>query len=377
MKNLILIFSFILIFTTANLFAQTNESIRVGVYGDLTGATSIFGTSTFNGVKLAFKEINASGGVMGRKFFIIMEDDQGRPETAKMVVEKLISFNKVHAIIGEVASSNTLAAAPVAQEDRIPMLTPSSTNPRVTEVGDYIFRACFIDPFQGEAMAKFAFNELKLRRVAIIKDLSSNYSQGLSENFKNTFTKLGGKILTEQGYVQSDQDFKPQLRAVRRLKPDAIYLPGYYGEAAIIAKEARGLKMNMPLIGGDGWDSPELWKLGGAALGNSYITNHFAVDNNAVEVQSFVKKYEAEFGEKPDSLAALGYDAAYMLADAFRRADSTDGKKVRDALAQTRDFNGVTGKSYLNASRNAIKPAVIQKLNPQNSSFVYHSTVQP
>jgi branched-chain amino acid transport system substrate-binding protein len=376
MKNLILIFSVILLFA-ASLPAQTNEPIRVGVYGDLTGATSMFGNATFNGVKLAFKEINASGGVGGRKIFIIMEDDQGRPDTAKMVVEKLISFNKVHAIIGEVASSNTLAAAPVAQEDRIPMLTPSSTNPKVTEVGDYIFRACFIDPFQGEAMAKFAFKELKLRRVAIIRDLSSNYSQGLSENFKNTFTKLGGKILTEQGYVQSDQDFKTQLRAVRRLKPDAIYLPGYYGDVAIIAKEARGLKMNMPLLGGDGWDSPELWKLGGSALRNSYITNHFAVDNNAVEVQSFVKKYEAEFGEKPDSLAALAYDAAYMLADAFRRADSTDGKKVRDALAQTRDFKGVTGKSYLNASRNAVKSAVIQKLNPQNSLFVYHSTIQP
>jgi branched-chain amino acid transport system substrate-binding protein len=376
MKYLILLFTFIFVLT-ANVPAQTNEPIRVGVYGDLTGATESFGTATFNGVKLAFKEINASGGIGGRKLFLIMEDDQGRPETAKMVVEKLISFNKVHAIIGEVASSNTLAAAPVAQEDRIPMLAPSATNPRVTEVGDYIFRACFIDPFQGEAMAKFAFNNLKLRRVAIISDITSDYSQGLRENFKNTFTKLGGRIITEQGYVQTDQDFKEQMEIIRRLKPEAIYLPGYYSNVGIIAREARKLKMNMPILGGDGWDSPELWKLGGFALDNTYITNHFSDQSPSVEVQNFVKKYKAEFGSNPDSLAALAYDAAYMLADAFRRAKSTDGKKVRDALAQTKDFSGVTGKTTLNAARNAIKSAIIQKLNTRDKTFDYHATIEP
>ncbi|HEY0429250.1 MAG TPA: ABC transporter substrate-binding protein [Pyrinomonadaceae bacterium] len=377
MKKLVLLFSFILIFGAINLSAQTNESIRVGVYGDMSGPTASFGTATYNGVKLAFDEINAAGGIEGRKIEIFLADDEGRPERAKQVVEKLISEQKVQALIGEVASSNSLAAAPVAQTARIPMISPSSTNKLVTTVGDYIFRACFIDPFQGEAMAKFAFNELKLRRVAILSDHSSNYGTDLAETFKITFTRLGGKIITEQTYAQTDPEFKTQLRAIRRLKPDAIYLPGYYAQAGIIVREARQLKMNMPLLGGDGWDAPELWKLGGAALNNSYITNHFSIDNPAAEIQNFIVKYKAEFGVKPDSLAALGYDAAYILADAFRRAKSSDGKKVRDALAQTKDFLGVTGKITFNASRDTVKPALVQKLDTRNNTFVYRSTIAP
>jgi branched-chain amino acid transport system substrate-binding protein len=376
MKNLITLFLLIL-FSTADLPAQTLEPIRIGVFGDMSGPTSSFGEATYHGVKLAFDEINAAGGIDGRKIEIFLEDDLGRPEDAKKVVEKLIAENKVHAIIGEVASSNTLAAAPVAQEARIPMITPSSTNPKVTEVGNYIFRACFIDPFQGEVMAKFAFNELKLRRVAIFSDASSDYSTGLARTFRAAFARLGGKIVTEQTYVQRDQEFAAQLKVIRRAKPDAIYLPGYYSEVALIARQARKLKMNVPILGGDGWDSPVLWKLGGDALNNSYITNHFASDDTATEIRTFVKKYEAEFGLKPDSLAALAYDAAYILADAFRRAESIDGKKVRDQLARTKDFAGVTGKTSFNAERNAIKPAVILKLDPLSGQFLYRSTIQP
>jgi branched-chain amino acid transport system substrate-binding protein len=377
MKNVLLFFTFILIFGTANLFAQTNETIRVGVFTDISGATSEYGASTYNGIKLAVDEINASGGIDGRKIEIFLEDDKGRPEYARNAAQKLISEKKVQAIIGDVASSNGLAAAPVAQEAKIPMLSPSSTNAKVTTVGDYIFRACFIDPFQGEAMAKFAFNELKLKRIAVIGDNSSDYSKGLVETFRDTFTRLGGEIIIQQVYSRIDQDFISQLKAIRRLKVDAVYIPGYYGEVGIIAKQARQLKMNMPLLGGDGWDSPELWKLGGGALNNSYITNHYSTDNPAAEIQNFVKKYQAGYGSKPDSLAALGYDAAYILAEAVRRAKSADGKKLRDALAQTKDFKGVTGNISFNTSRDAIKPAVVQKLNARNSEFVYYSTIQP
>ena len=254
MKKIGLLFLLISLFLTKTIFAQTTELIRVGVFADMTGATSSFGEATKNGIVLAVEEINSAGGIGGRKLKIFLEDDQGRPELARTVVKKLIDEKNVEVILGEVASSNSLAAAPIAQEARIPMITPASTNPKVTEVGNYIFRICFIDPFQGEAMARFAFNKLKVRRVAFLSDNSSDYSKGLVRTFEETFTKLGGKIITKQTYSQKDQDFKGQLRTIRRLKPDAIYVAGYYGEVGIIAKEARQMKMLMPLLGGDGWD---------------------------------------------------------------------------------------------------------------------------
>lgn len=378
MKKTILLILIISLFSTSPIFAQTSNTIRVGIFADLTGVTSIFGISTTNGIKLAVDEINAAGGIDGRKLELFIEDDQGRPENAKMVVTKMVEENKVDVILGEVASTNSLAAAPVAQEVKIPMISPASTNPMVTEVGDYIFRTAFIDPFQGEAMAKFAFHELKARRIAVFSDANSNYSSGLSEKFTETFTQLGGKILIKEKFYQTDPNYKAQLIKIRNLKPDAIYLPGYYGEVGVIAKQARQLKMTMPILGGDGWDSPELWKLGGAALNNTYITNHFADDNPLPKVRQFIERYKAKFGVKPDSLAALGYDTAYLLADALRRAKTTDGAKLRDAIAATKDFPGVTGTiSRFSATRNPTKPVVILKLNPQTTRFVYHSTIEP
>lgn len=373
-----LLFTLLLLSFTANIFSQEEASFRIGVFLDMSGQTSSFGTATHNGIKMAVDEINAKGGIDGRKLEIVLEDDEGRPEKAKTVVQKLISEKKVHAIIGEVASTNSLAAAPEAQSAKIPMISSSSTNPKVTEVGDYIFRACFVDPYQGEAMAGFAFYELNIRKVAILGDVNSDYSKGLTKTFTDTFTKLGGKIVATQLYTQSDPDFKAQLVAVRSKKPDALYLPGYYGQVGIIAKQARELKMKMPLLGGDGWDSPELWKLGGEALSNSYISNHFAADDSSAAVRNFNQKYEAIFNIAPDALAALGYDSVYILADALRRAKTTDRKKLRDAIEQTANFYGVTGKmERFNAARNPIKPAVILKIDPQSSSFKYYSTIQP
>lgn len=378
MIDTIFIAFFLILSSVTSIFAQSSETIRVGVFLDMTGQTSSFGIATNNGIKMAVDEINAAGGIEGRKLDVFLEDDLGSPEKAKEAVKKLIAERNIHVLLGEVASTNSLFAGPVAQEAKIPMITPSSTNPRVTQIGDYIFRVCFVDPFQGEAMAKFAFNELKLRRVAIFGDVNSDYSKGLAVNFQDTFKRLGGEILIEQAYTQMDTNFKIQLKSIRKTKPDAIYLPGYYNQVGIIAKQTRELGMNMPLLGGDGWDSPELWKLSGYALKNSYITNHFALDNPEVVVREFVRKYDAKYDSEADALAALGYDTVYLLADALRRAKSADGEGLRDALAATKDFSGVTGKiRNFDGSRNAIKPVVILKLDEKNVKFLYHSSIQP
>jgi branched-chain amino acid transport system substrate-binding protein len=355
----------------------TGDTIKVGVYGDLTGGTASFGQSTKNGVQLAMDEVNAAGGVNGKKIVLVVEDDQGKPEQAKTVISKLINQDKVVAVLGEVASTNSLAAAPVAQEAKIPMITPSSTNPKVTEVGDYISRVCFIDPFQGSSMAKFAAKSLNAKTAAILGDASSDYSKGLTQFFEEEFTKQGGKVIAKEAYTQTDPDFKGQLTKIRDLKPDVIYVPGYYGQVGIIAKQARELGMNMPLLGGDGWDSPDLWKLGGASLKNAYISNHYSADNPAPEIQNFVKAYQAKFGVVPDSLAALAYDSAKVLADAIKRAGGTDSAKLKDAINSTKNFAGVTGTITLDATRNAVKPAVILETNPTDSKFGFKETIYP
>ena len=354
------------------------DTIKVGVYGDLTGQTSSFGQSTKNGIQLAVDEINGAGGVMGKKIELVIEDDQGRPEQAKTVVQKLISQDKVQAVLGEVASTNSLAAAPVAQEAKIPMITPSSTNPKVTETGDYISRVCFIDPFQGSVMAKFASNTLHAKTAAILGDVNSDYSKGLTQFFETEFTKLGGRVVAKEAYTQTDPDFKGQLTKIRNLTPDVIYVPGYYGQVGIIAKQARELDMNMPLLGGDGWDSPELWKLGGDSLKNAFISNHYSAENPAPEIQNFVKAYKAKFNVEPDSLAALAYDAAKVLADAIKRAGgASDSAKLKDAINATKDFAGVTGKISLDPGRNAVKPAVVLELDPAAGKFKYKETIAP
>jgi branched-chain amino acid transport system substrate-binding protein len=356
----------------------TSGDIKVGVYADLTGQTSSFGKSTKDGITLAFEEINAAGGVDGRKLIALVEDDQGLPNQAATVVTKLVTQDKVQAVLGEVASTNTLSAAPIAQSNHIPMITPSSTNVKVTQVGDYIFRVCFIDPFQGSVMAKFAANSLHAKKAAILGDVNSDYSKGLTQFFKEEFTKLGGTVVAEDAYANTDSDFKAQLTRIREKAPDVIYIPGYYSQAGVIAKQARELGMNVPLLGGDGWDSPKLFELGGEALQNAYLSNHYSVDDPSPAIQKFVKAYKARFGgESPDALAALAYDSAYVLAEAIRRAKTTEPSKLRDAIAQTANYSGVTGTITLNKDRDAIKPAVVLKVDPAGKKFVYQETIKP
>lgn len=354
--------------------AGDNE-IVVGEFGSLTGGTATFGQSTHNGVTMAFEEINAAGGVLGKKLKVLVEDDQSKPEEAATAVTKLISQDRVVAVIGEVASSRTLAAAPIAQANKVPLISPASTNPRVTQVGDYIFRVCFIDPFQGAVMAKFAGNSLKLKKVAILYDVRNDYSVGLRNFFSETFKGLGGAIIGEQSYSEGDSDFRAQLTQLKSLGPEAIYVPGYYTEVGTIARQARELGLTVPLMGGDGWDSPKLTEIGGQAIEGSYLSNHYSVDDPSPAIQKFVTAYKTKYGAVPDALAALGYDAAYVLADAMKRAGSTDGAKVRDAIAATTRFVGVTGTINIDKDRNAVKPAVILKV--AGGKFEYVETIAP
>lgn len=350
-------------------------TIVVGYYGDLSGRTSNFGQSTKAGVEMAADEINKAGGINGRLIKVLSEDDEGRPEKAATVVTKLIDQDKVVALLGEVASGNTLAAAPKAQAAKIPMISPSSTNPAVTQVGDYISRVCFIDPFQGDVMAKFAANTLKAKKAAIMLDFNSPYSRGLTEFFEASFKKLGGEIVNKQAYTQGDRDYKGQLTAIRSSNPDVIYVPGYYGEVGVIAKQANQLDIKVPLLGGDGWDSTQLWDLGGEALNGDYISNHYSVDDPSPAIQKFVADYKARNGTVPDALAALGYDAMKVLADAITRAGSTDGPKLKDAINSTKNFVGVTGVITIDPERNAVKPAVVLKL--QDRKYIYVETIYP
>lgn len=357
---------------------SSTGDILVGFYGSLTGDGASFGQSSKEGSELAVEEINAAGGVLGgRKLKLLVEDDQSKPDEASNAVTKLITQNKVVAVLGEVASRRSLAAAPVCQKYQIPMITPSSTNEGVTKIGDYIFRICFIDPFQGEVLAKFAFNDLKARKVAILKDISQDYSVGLTDSITKNFTALGGTVLDPVSYSGGDPDFKAILTQVRGQNPDAIFVTGYYTEAAIIARQARELGMKMPLLGGDGWVGDAL-KNGREALANCYISNHYSADNPDPVVQNFVKAYKAKFNREPDSIAALAYDSVKVLADSITRANSTEGPKLRDAIAKL-DVGGVTGRLKMNAERNVDKPAVIQEVTFANGEvkFVYKTTINP
>jgi branched-chain amino acid transport system substrate-binding protein len=307
---------------------------------------------------------------------VVFEDDFGSAEEAARLTSKLIDQDKVIAIIAGGTSGNSRAAAPKAQSSHVPMISPSSTDPAVTQVGDYIFRACFVDTFQGEVMASFAVNTLKAQKAAILFDFNSPYGRGLTEYFELSFAKLGGQIVNKQTYTQGDADFKGQLSTIRAAEPDVIYIPGYYGDVALIAKQARLIGLTQPLLGGDGWDAPELWPLGGDALNGSYISTHYSSDDPSPGIQTFVEGYKQRYQQMlPDAHAALAYDASKLLVDAIMKAGTTESGKLREALAQTKNFQGVTGVITMDADRNAVKPAVVLKL--LDTRFIYETTIQP
>jgi len=354
--------------------ARAADEIKVGEFAALTGGSASFGQSSHKGTELAFDEINAAGGVLGKQFKLITEDDQSAAGQPATIVRKLISQDKVIAVLGEVRSSATIEAAPICQESKVPLISPAATNPKVTEVGDYISRVCFIDPFQGTVMSKFALGK-GWKKVAVLTDVKQDYSVGLADFFEKGFKAGGGEIVKEQKYSTGDKDFKPQLTSIKAAKPDAIFIPGYYAEVALIGKQARLLGIKVPMLGGDGWVGDSLLKVAGNSLDGSFFSCHFSADDQSPAVQEFVKKFEAKFHEKPDDMAALGYDSAEILADAIKRAGTTDGDKLKTAIADTKDYKGVTGVITLDANRNASKPAVILSIG--GGGFKFEQAVAP
>ncbi len=358
--------------------AAPGDKIWFGHVGSLTGQEATFGDSTDKGVKLAIEEINAKGGLKGKQVDLKTYDDQGKPEEAALAATRLITQDKVTVLLGEVASSRSLAMAPIADANKVPHITPSSTNPKVTKDGDktrpFVFRVCFIDPFQGTVMAKFA-KEKGIKKVAILRDVGNAYSVGLADYFLSKFKDLGGAIVNDQSYKAGDQDFKAQLTAIKARAPEAIYIPGYYTDVALIARQARELGIKVPLMGGDGWDSAKLFEIGGQAIEGSYYSNHYSPDDPSPRIQDFIKRYKERFGAVPDSMAATGYDAAMVAADAISRAKDMIGEDIAQAIAATKDFPGVTGVITLDQDHNAVKPAVV--LEVKGGKAVYVATVAP
>ena len=350
---------------------SAQETIKIGEYASLTGKEAAFGQSSHKGTLLAVEELNAAGGVLGRQIELITDDNQSKQGESATIVKKLIFREKVVGILGEVASMRSLEAAPLCQAYKVPMISPSSTNPKVTEIGNYIFRVCFIDPFQGTVMAKFSKDTLKIRRVAVLTSVSSAYSVGLAKYFKQRFTDDGGEVVIEQKFTEGDKDFNAQLTAIKAAGVEGIFVPGYYTEAALICRQARELDMKIPLFGGDGWEAPELIKIGGDAVEGCYYSTHYSPQVDTPAVKNFVARFKARFGgETPDAMAALGYDSAQVMVDAIRRAGNTEGPAVRDALAATKGFEGVTGTTTMDKERNASKAAVVIMVKDGQFKFV-------
>jgi len=372
--------------------ARREAEIKVGEYGSLTGGTATFGISSKNGIELFVDNLNAQGGIGGKKIHVLVEDDQSKPEEAATAVNKLIAQDGVVAILGEVASSRSLAAAPICQSAGVPMISPSSTNPRVTEIGDYIFRVCYIDPFQGMVIAKFAENTLHYSKGAIFRDNKNDYSVGLANYFAEAYRGMGGTIVADESYSEGDQDFKAQLTVLKGKKPEFIFVPGYYTEVGLIGRQARELGITVPMLGGDGWVSDRLLEIAQDALNGSYFVNHYYENDPNPTVQSFVQNYRKRYNSTPDGAAALAYDAAGVLTHAMQELLQKDPKafetlsgppnpdqkaaraQPRELIAATRDYPGVTGRISLDEHRNAVKPAVF--LGIENRAYKFVATVE-
>ena len=354
-----------------------SDEILIGHYGSLTGSQATFGISTDNGIKMAIEELNAAGGINGRKVKLVTYDDKGEAREASTAVTRLVTKDGVVAVIGEVASGLSLAAAPICQEGGVPMISPSSTNPKVTKVGDMIFRVCFIDPFQGKVCAKFAreHESLKASKAAIVTDQGSPYSVGLEEEFEKSFVAFGGTVVSKQTYQAGDQDYSAQLTSIRAAEPDVIFVPGYYTEVASMILQARKLGMTQPFVGADGWDSAKLGEIAGDAINGCFYSNHYSQEDPSPKIQDFIAKYKAKHNETPDALAALGHDSAMILFDAMKKAGTLEGAAIAAELAKTKDFDGITGKISIDAERNAVKSAVM--LEMKNGVPKYVATIQP
>lgn len=350
--------------------------IKIGADLEVTGGVATFGSSVKNALTMAFDEQNKKGGVLGKQLKLVIADNKSDAGESTSAITKLITQDKVAAVIGAVTSSDTLAASPVATDNKVPLLTPTATNAKVTvengQLKPWIFRSCFLDPFQGRVAANFALNELKVKTAAVYVDQKDDYSKGLAEEFKKVFTEGGGKITTTENYVGGDKDFRAVLTRIKSGNPELVFVPGYYNEVGLIINQARGMSMNMPFLGGDGWDSAKLAEVAGATnLNKAYFVNHmWSEDPNT---KPFVEAYKEKYGAEPDALAALGYDAAKMMISAIEKAGSADPAKIREALEQTKDFQGVTGTMTIDpATHNPVKSAVIIQLVDGKKTLLTH-----
>ena len=362
--------------------SKASDEIKIGVVSEMTGSNATYGTSVVNGMKLALKEVNDKGGVNGKKVSIVVADSKSEPAEAANAMSKLINQDKTPVVMGIFTSSSAIAAANVSESAKVPFLAIGATNPKVTlddktgKVKPNTFRVCFIDPFQGTVGANFVLNELKLKKAVIFVDNSSDYSKGLASFFKQAYTSKGGEIVGEEAYLQKDTDFKAVLTKIKTMNPEILYVPGYYEEVGKIIKQARELGMNLPIVGGDGWDSPKLSEIAGAGpLNNTFFTNHYSPDDTSEASKAFVDAYVKAYNQKPDAPAVLGYDGARLMIDAISRAGGTEGAKVSKALAETKNYKAVTGDTSLNETHDAVKSAVIIEF--KDGKQAYRATVKP
>ncbi|MGL5206978.1 MAG: ABC transporter substrate-binding protein [Acidaminococcaceae bacterium] len=372
----------ILAASVAGCGSSSSKEIKIGLLNEMTGGNATIGTAAANGAKLAIKEINANGGLLGKQIKAVVADNKSEPSEAANAMTKLLTQDKVVAVTGTFSSSNAIAAASVAEASKIPYLVAGATNPKVTvdektkNVKKYIYRVCFIDPFQGTVAANFAAKDLKVKKAAMLVDNSSDYSKGLAEFFEAAFVKEGGTIVANEAYLQKDTDFKATLTKIKSKDLDILYVPGYYEEVGKIVKQAREMGITVPIVGADGWDSPKLGEIAStSALNNTYFTNHYSVDDTSPKAKAFVEAYTKEYGQKPEALAVLGYDAVYVLADAIKRANSTDAGKIIEALAATKDFPAISGITTINKTHDADKNAVVIEM--KDGKQVFKTSIKP
>ena len=362
------------LFTGCSSSKGNDKEIKVGANFEVTGGVANYGNQALKGIKLAIKQANENGGVLGKQINLIVADNKSEASEAANAATKLISQDGVKVLLGPATTSNMLAASQIATDNKIPAITPTATNPKITvengQVKPYIFRSCFIDPLQGEVMADFATKTLNVKTAAIYVDSSSDYSKGLAEVFAKKFAEAGGTIVAQESFLQKDQDFKSTLTKLKASNPEVIFIPAYYEEVGKIVKQARELGINAKLLGADGWDDSKLVDIAGAQpLNDTYFCSHYSEQDNDANVKDFIAAYKAEYGEEPNVFAALGYDAGKMLVDAIKRAGSDDPEKIRQALAETKNLQVGTGIITMDANHDPIKSAVVLEMKDGQKIF--------
>ena len=385
-KNIIVVLSLVLVLVLGlitsgcNNLIKNDKEIILGANYEMTGALAAVAKQTVNGINLAIKQTNEQGGVLGKQIKLIIADNKSEPSESANAITKLIKNDNVKLVFGSVASSNVLATVQIAHDSKIPLITATATNPSVTmeqdQVRPYVFRTCFIDPFQGEVMANFAAKSLQAKTAVMYIDSSSDYSKGLAKIFAEKFIANGGMIIGEESFLQKDQDFKSTLTKIKAINPDVVFIPAYYEEVGKIIRQAREIGIKSQLIGTDGWDDPKLIEIAGlSAVEGTFFSNHYSPQDQDPKVVEFVKAYKVEYNQEPSALAVLGYDCALVVIDAIKRAGSDDPEKIRQALEETKKLQITTGLLSIDNNHNPIKSAVVVEI--KNGQQIFKEKINP